>query len=122
MQITAQRESVTAIWSRMMESLGKKQQGRSMAIEINGVVCCPKNNQAEKILMDNAHLTQLLNLDQSALSDQQHQNKTFNNRNHFFAYSALAMRHILLNEAKKNRLLTFVDQPDELSSFNADLE
>jgi RNA polymerase sigma factor (TIGR02999 family) len=106
--------------------------------------------------MDNAHLTQLLNNDQSALNDQQqqdiaevyqrlkeiakiqrikvkgsslnttalvneawlksqHQNKTFNDRNHFFAYSALAMRHILLNEAKKNRLLTFVDQPDELS-------
>lgn len=127
-----------------------------MAIEINGVVCYPDNNQVERILMDQTHLTQLINNDHSALSDQQqqdiaevyqrlkeiakiqrvkvkgsslnttalvneawlksqHQNKTFNDRNHFFAYSALAMRHILLNEAKKNRLLTFVEQPDELS-------
>ena len=127
-----------------------------MLIEITGGVCYPDINQVEKTLMDNAHLTQLLNNDQSALNDQQqqdiaevyqrlkeiakiqrvkvkgsslnttalvneawlksqHQNKTFNDRNHFFAYSALAMRHILLNEAKKNRLLTFVDQPDELS-------
>ena len=39
----------------------------------------------------------------------QNQNKTFNDRNHFFAYSALAMRHILLNEAKKNQLITYVD-------------
>lgn len=39
----------------------------------------------------------------------QNQNKTFNDRNHFFAYSALAMRHILLNEAKKNKLITYVD-------------
>ena len=35
--------------------------------------------------------------------------KSFNDRNHFFAYCALAMRHILLNEAKKHRLLTYVD-------------
>ena len=34
---------------------------------------------------------------------------SFNDRNHFFAYCALAMRHILLNEAKKHRLLTYVD-------------
>lgn len=39
----------------------------------------------------------------------QNQSKTFNDRNHFFAYSALAMRHILLNEAKKNQLITYVD-------------
>ncbi len=42
----------------------------------------------------------------------QKQTKTFNDRNHFFAYSALAMRHILLNEAKKNQLITYVDETD----------
>ncbi len=42
----------------------------------------------------------------------QNTDKTFNDRNHFFAYSSLAMRHILLNEAKKNRLITFVDDQD----------
>lgn len=35
--------------------------------------------------------------------------KSFNDRNHFFAYCALAMRHILLNEAKKNRAITYLD-------------
>lgn len=35
--------------------------------------------------------------------------KSFHDRNHFFAYCALAMRHILLNEAKKHRLITYVD-------------
>lgn len=34
---------------------------------------------------------------------------SFTDRNHFFAYCSLAMRHILLNEAKKNRLITYVD-------------
>lgn len=36
-------------------------------------------------------------------------NKTFNDRNHFFAYCSIAMRHILIQQARKNRLLTFVD-------------
>lgn len=120
--------------------------------------------------MDNAHLTQLLNNDQSALNDQQQQDiaevyqrlkeiakiqrikvkgsslnttalvneawlksqkqaKTFNDRNHFFAYSSLAMRHILLNEAKKNQLITYVDEQTHLeqpvykeSAYLLDLE
>ncbi len=42
----------------------------------------------------------------------QKNDKTFNDRNHFFAYSSLAMRHILLNEAKKNRLITYVEDQD----------
>lgn len=59
----------------------------------------------------------------------QKQAKTFNDRNHFFAYSALAMRHILLNEAKKNRLITYVDDSEPLeqpvfkeSTYLLDLE
>ena len=36
-------------------------------------------------------------------------NKTFNDRNHFFAYCSIAMRHILIQQARKNRLLTYVD-------------
>jgi len=39
----------------------------------------------------------------------QKQSKSFTDRNHFFAYSALAMRHILINEAKKNQLITYID-------------
>lgn len=35
--------------------------------------------------------------------------KTFNDRNHFFAYCSIAMRHILINQAKKNKLVTYVD-------------
>lgn len=120
--------------------------------------------------MDQANLTQLLNNDQSALTQEQHkdieavyqrlkeiartqrfkikgtginttalvneawlksqkQAKSFNDRNHFFAYSALAMRHILLNEAKKNQLITYVDDSEQLnqpvfkeSSYLLDLE
>lgn len=59
----------------------------------------------------------------------QDNDKTFNDRNHFFAYSALAMRHILLNEAKKNRLITYVDKESALdqpvmkeSTYLIDLE
>jgi RNA polymerase sigma factor (TIGR02999 family) len=37
------------------------------------------------------------------------QSKAFTDRNHFFAYCAIAMRHILLNEAKRNQILTFVE-------------
>ena len=36
-------------------------------------------------------------------------NKTFNDRNHFFAYCSIAMRHILIQEARKNKLVTYVD-------------
>ncbi len=54
----------------------------------------------------------------------------FNDRNHFFAYCALAMRHILYNQARRNRLVTFVDEADapeqpsvrDQSEFLIDLE
>lgn len=59
----------------------------------------------------------------------QNNSKTFTDRNHFFAYSALAMRHILLNEAKKNQLITYVDDTQfaeqpifKESSYLLDLE
>ncbi|GAA4821737.1 siderophore-interacting protein [Marinicella pacifica] len=42
--------------------------------------------------------------------------KTFNDRNHFFAYSALAMRHILLNEARRNQVLTYVDDQSDVEN------
>lgn len=43
----------------------------------------------------------------------QKESRTFNDRNHFFAYCALAMRHILLNEARRNKLITYVEQPEQ---------
>ncbi|MFK8012058.1 MAG: ECF-type sigma factor [Marinicellaceae bacterium] len=59
----------------------------------------------------------------------QKQDKTFKSRNHFFAYSALAMRHILINEAKRNKLITYVDDTQyaekpvfKESSYLLDLE
>ncbi len=33
----------------------------------------------------------------------------FNDRDHFFAYCSLAMRHILFDQARRNRLVTYVD-------------
>ena len=55
---------------------------------------------------------------------------TFNDRNHFFAYCAVAMRHILYNQARRNQLVTFValereQQPQAIqvqSDFLIDLE
>lgn len=41
-------------------------------------------------------------------------NKSFNDRNHFFAYCAIAMRHILINQARKNKLITYIDNSDQL--------
>lgn len=57
-------------------------------------------------------------------------NRTFNDRRHFFAYCALAMRHILLDQARRNKLLTYVDDESALdgqpvyrqSDFLLDLE
>ncbi len=54
----------------------------------------------------------------------------FNDRNHFYAYCALAMRHILYNQARRNRLVTFVDEASapeqhavqDQSEFLIDLE
>ncbi len=56
--------------------------------------------------------------------------KTFSNRDHFFAYCALAMRHILLDQARRNKLVTYVDDEQALdghpvykqSDFLLDLE
>ncbi len=56
--------------------------------------------------------------------------RTFNDRNHFFAYCAIAMRHILYNQARRNRLVTWVDVDNEInrlpvhdqSEFFVDLE
>ena len=46
-------------------------------------------------------------------------NKVFSNRNHFYATSALAMRHILLNQAKK-QASQGISQPLEEDSMIAD--
>ncbi len=40
--------------------------------------------------------------------------RTFNDRNHFYAYCAIAMRHILYNLARRNRLVTWVDVDREV--------
>ena len=40
--------------------------------------------------------------------------KTFNDRNHFFAYCSIAMRHILIQQARKNKLLTYIDDDQQL--------
>nr|WP_276606631.1 ECF-type sigma factor [Haliea sp. SAOS-164] len=56
--------------------------------------------------------------------------RDFNDRKHFFAYCAVAMRHILYNLARHNRLATMVDVDQELqrlpvyeqSEFLVDME
>lgn len=40
--------------------------------------------------------------------------KTFKDRSHFFAYCALAMRHILIDQARRNKLITYVSDEREL--------
>ena len=42
-------------------------------------------------------------------------NKSFNDRQHFFAYCALAMRHILLSQARKNKLITYMGHEDDIN-------
>ncbi|MEJ8568678.1 ECF-type sigma factor [Elongatibacter sediminis] len=41
-------------------------------------------------------------------------NGAFADRNHFFAYCALAMRHILFTQARRNKLITYVDDDQAL--------
>jgi RNA polymerase sigma factor (TIGR02999 family) len=41
-------------------------------------------------------------------------NKLFNDRNHFFAYCSIAMRHILINQARKNKLITYIENDEKL--------
>ena len=56
--------------------------------------------------------------------------KSFEDRSHFFAYCALAMRHILIDQARRNKLVTYVSDEKELdgqptylqSDFLLDLE
>src|SRR5690554_1392976 len=63
-------------------------------------------NQRFKIKGTGINTTALVN---EAWLKNQKTAKTFNDRNHFFAYSALAMRHILLNEARRNQVVTYVE-------------
>lgn len=41
-------------------------------------------------------------------------NNTFNDRNHFYAYCAVTMRHILIEQARKNKLLTSIEDKSSL--------
>ena len=42
--------------------------------------------------------------------------KNFNDRNHFFAYCSITMRHILINQARKNQKITYVDDATKLDN------
>ncbi len=41
-------------------------------------------------------------------------NKLFNDRNHFFAYCSIAMRHILINQSRKNKLITYIEDNQDI--------
>lgn len=60
--------------------------------------------QRFKIRGTGVNTTMLVN---EAWIKSQNESRTFNDQQHFFAYCALAMRHILINEARRNRLVTY---------------
>lgn len=68
-------------------------------------------SQRFKIKNNGLNTTELVN---EAWLVTQGGNKTFNDRNHFFAYCSIAMRHILIQQARKNQLLTYVDDDKKL--------
>jgi RNA polymerase sigma factor (TIGR02999 family) len=70
-------------------------------------------NQRFKVKGTGINTTALVN---EAWLKNQKTAKTFNDRNHFFAYSALAMRHILLNEARRNHVVTYVDDQSDVEN------
>jgi len=70
-------------------------------------------NQRFKVKGTGINTTALVN---EAWLKNQKTAKTFNDRNHFFAYSALAMRHILLNEARRNQVVTYVEDQSDVEN------
>ena len=62
----------------------------------------------QRLKVQDAGLNTTALVNEAWLKSQKNKN-TFNDRNHFFFYFSLAMRHILLNEAKKNRAMTYLD-------------
>ena len=72
-------------------------------------------SQKFKIKSNGLNTTELVN---EAWLVTKGKNKTFNDRNHFFAYCSIAMRHILLQQARKNQLLTYIDDDNKLENNN----
>ncbi len=68
-------------------------------------------SQKFKIKVNDLNTTALVNETWLKTKDT---NKFFNDRNHFFAYCAIAMRHILINQARKNKLITYIDNDEQL--------
>jgi len=69
-------------------------------------------SQKFKINVEGLNTTSLVN---EAWLKTKDTNKLFNDRNHFYAYCAITMRHILINQARKNKLITFTDDDEKLS-------
>jgi RNA polymerase sigma factor (TIGR02999 family) len=65
--------------------------------------------QRFKVQNNRIHTTALVN---EAWLKSKGGDKTFNNRDHFFGYCALCMRHILYDQARRNKLVTYVDDKD----------
>lgn len=63
-------------------------------------------SQRFKVQNNRIHTTALVN---EAWLKSKGKDKTFNNRDHFFGYCALCMRHILYDQARRNKLVTYVD-------------
>lgn len=77
--------------------------------EMAGVYHQLKNiarSQRFKVQNNRIHTTALVN---EAWLKSKGKDKTFNNRDHFFGYCALCMRHILYDQARRNKLVTYVD-------------
>lgn len=70
-------------------------------------------SQRLKIKTDGLNTTALVN---EAWLKTKDTNKTFNDRNHFFAYCSITMRHILINQARKNQKITYVDDATKLDN------
>ena len=62
--------------------------------------------QRVKVRVDGFNTTALVN---EAWLKSQNARSAFKDRSHFYAYCALAMRHILLNQARRHKLVTYVD-------------
>ena len=72
-------------------------------------------NQKFKVKHSGLNTTSIVN---EAWLKSFNKNKTFNDRNHFFAYCAIAMRHILIEQARKNKLLTSIESLSDRSAID----
>lgn len=70
-------------------------------------------SQRLKLKTDGLNTTALVNEAWLKTKDTE---KIFNDRNHFFAYCSITMRHILINQARKNQKITYVDDSTKLDN------